>query len=61
MPHLKVAKIERGENNARKEIIIFDGEITEEHNKKISNFFHAMIKRKEELIKRIEERYNKQN
>lgn len=56
MPHLKITRYDSTDNY--KEIIVFDGEITEEHSKRINDFFDKIKKKKEELINRITERMN---
>lgn len=48
MPHIKITK--RSSIDNHKEVIIFDGEITEEHNNRIAEFFKKMDERKKSYL-----------
>jgi hypothetical protein len=54
MPHLKITRYDFRDDY--KEIIIFDGEITEEHNKRINDFFDKVTVINKKLIEKLDER-----
>jgi len=56
MPHIKISKLNSQDNY--KEIIVFDGEITEEQNKRLNNFFYALDKAKEKMKEKIIKKMN---
>lgn len=56
MPHIKITS--RNSKNNYKEEVVFDGEITEEHNNRIKKFFEKMDNIKKEFINKYKENKN---
>lgn len=56
MSHIKITS--RNSKNNYKEEVVFDGEITEEHNNRIKKFFEKMDNIKKEFINKYKESKN---